>query len=97
MKNQRCQPHPHRKDTFKEHEAVVTRLIYALGRAALSEVGLPISTDQLESLYGTAKHHGTGEIKDANRIATRLPALCGAFTMNEAEKILDITNNSKNL
>jgi hypothetical protein len=57
----------------------------------MNKVGLPISTDQLESLYGTAKHHGTGEIKDANRIATRLPALCGTFTMDEAKKVLDIT------
>jgi hypothetical protein len=57
----------------------------------MNKVGLPISTDQLESLYGTAKHHGTGEIKDANRIAMRLPALCGTFTMDEAEKVLNIT------
>ena len=57
----------------------------------MNNVGLPISTDQLESLFGTAKHHGTGEIKDANRIAMRLPALCGTFTMDEAKKVLDIT------
>lgn len=57
----------------------------------MNGVGLPISTDQLESLFGTAKHHGTGEIKDANRIAMRLPALCGTFTMDEAAKVLDIT------
>jgi hypothetical protein len=57
----------------------------------MNKVGLPISTDQLESLYGTAKHHGTGEIKDANRIAMRIPTLCGTFTMDEAEKILGIT------
>ena len=57
----------------------------------MNAVGLPISTDQLESLFGTAKHHGTGEIKDANRIAMRLPALCGTFTMDEATKVLDIT------
>ena len=70
---------------------------WAMQQLAIAEaigmngVGLPISTDQLESLFGTAKHHGTGEIKDANRIAMRLPALCGAFTMDEAEKVLDIT------
>ena len=57
----------------------------------MNNVGLPISTDQLESLYGTSKRHGTGEIKDANRIATRLSALCGAFTMDEAQKVAGIT------
>jgi hypothetical protein len=35
---------------------------------------LPISTDQLESLFGVGKRHGTGNVKDANQIATRLPA-----------------------
>ena len=70
---------------------------WAIQQLAIAEaigmngVGLPISTDQLESLFGTAKHHGTGEIKDANRIAMRLPALCGTFTMDEAVKVLDIT------
>jgi len=70
---------------------------WAIQQLAIAEaigmngVGLPISTDQLESLFGTAKHHGTGEIKDANRIAMRLPALCGTFTMDEAAKVLDIT------
>ena len=57
----------------------------------MNNVGLPISTDQLESLFGIAKHHGTGEVKDANRIATRLSALCGTFTMDDARKVLDIT------
>jgi len=41
------------------------------------EVGMPISSDSIESLFGVAKQHGTGEIKDANRIALRIPALCG--------------------
>jgi len=57
----------------------------------LNEVGLPISSDSIESLYGVAKHHGTGELKDANRIALRIPALCGELTREDAENVLRIT------
>ena len=38
-----------------------------------------------------AKHHGTGELKDANRIALRIPALCGELTRQDAENVLRIT------
>ncbi len=41
----------------------------------LDKIGMPISSDTLESLFGLAKYHGTGEIKDANRIAQRIPVL----------------------
>jgi hypothetical protein len=57
----------------------------------LDEVGLPISSDSIESLFGVAKHHGTGELKDANRIALRIPALCGELTREDAENVLRIT------
>jgi hypothetical protein len=57
----------------------------------MNHIGLPVSTDQIESLFGIGKHHGTAEIKDANRIAMRLPALCGTFMPDDAKKILDIT------
>jgi hypothetical protein len=30
---------------------------------------MPICSDILESLYGVGKTHGTGKVKDANRIA----------------------------
>ena len=52
---------------------------------------LPISTDQLESLFGVGKRHGTGNVKDANQIATRLPALCGTLTIDDARKVLAIS------
>jgi hypothetical protein len=58
---------------------------------AIDNIGLPISTDQIESLFGIAKRHGTGEMKDANRIAMRLPALCGAVTIDEAKQVLKVT------
>jgi hypothetical protein len=66
--------------------------IQQLGIAkTLGRAKLPISTDQIESLFGLGKSHGTGEVKDANRIATRLAALCGTFTRDDARKVLDIT------
>jgi hypothetical protein len=43
----------------------------------LDQVGLPISSDAIASLFGVAKQHGVGETQDAARIALRLPALCG--------------------
>lgn len=57
----------------------------------LAEVGLPISSDPIESLFGLAKQHGTGEFKDAHRIAPRLPALCGLPTRAEAYQVLEIS------
>ncbi len=57
----------------------------------LAEIGLPISSDAIESLFGLAKHHGGGEIQDANRIALRLPALCGTPTRAEAQQVLEIS------
>jgi len=57
----------------------------------LDGVGLPISSDPIESLFGVAKQHGVGEIKDANRIALRLPALCGTPTREEAKQVLEVS------
>lgn len=55
------------------------------------KIGMPISSDQIESLFGLAKQHGVGEIKDAGRIAIRLPAMCGVPTRVEAEQVLGIS------
>jgi hypothetical protein len=57
----------------------------------LDQVGLPISSDAIESLFGVAKHHGVGETQDAARIALRLPALCGTPTREEAQQVLEIS------
>jgi hypothetical protein len=57
----------------------------------LDHVGLPISSDTIESLFGVAKHHGVGQTQDAARIALRLPALCGAPTPEEAEQVLGVS------
>jgi hypothetical protein len=57
----------------------------------LDQVGLPISSDPIESLFGLAKQHGGGEIKDASRMALRLPAFCGAPTRQEARQVLEVS------
>jgi hypothetical protein len=56
----------------------------------LDKTGMPIASDQIESLFGVAKQHGMGAVKDADRIALRLPALCGDPTRAEAERVLQI-------
>jgi hypothetical protein len=57
----------------------------------LDHSGLPISSDAIESLFGVAKRHGVGETPDANRMALRLPALCGVPTQEEAEQVLQVS------
>jgi hypothetical protein len=57
----------------------------------LDKVGLPISSDPIESLFGLTKQHGAGPVKDANRMALRIPALCGVPTLEEAGEVLEIT------
>lgn len=54
-------------------------------------MGLPISSDPVESLFGVAKQHGIDETKDANRIAVRLPALCGQVTQEDAQRVLEVS------
>jgi hypothetical protein len=57
----------------------------------LDQVGVPISSDTIESLFGVGKRHGVGETPDAARIALRLPALCGRPTREEAEQVLGVS------
>jgi hypothetical protein len=57
----------------------------------LDAVGLPISSDPIESLFGLTKQHGVGPVKEANRMALRIPALCGVPTLEEAGQVLEIT------
>ena len=57
----------------------------------LDQVGVPISSDTIESLFGVGKRHGVGETPDAARIALRLPAFCGLPTRQEAEQILGVS------
>lgn len=69
-------------------------LVYQLETATalgLDHIGLPISSDAIESLFAVAKHHGVGETQDADRIALRLPAFCGIPTREEAQHVLEVS------
>ena len=57
----------------------------------LGNMGMTICSDNIESLFGLGKQHGTGEIKDANRIALRLPAFCGEVTKESAQMVMNIS------
>ena len=74
-----------------EFEAYLEHQLATAKTFGLDHIGLPISSDAIESLFGVAKRHGVGQTQDAARIALRLPALCGAPTREEAEQVLGIS------
>ncbi len=90
----KCAPHietirsPSVRHDFSSYLKGQLEIAIKLG---LDEVGMTISSDQIESVFGLSKQHGAGEIKDAGRIAIRIPALCGTPTKAEAEQSLKIT------
>ncbi len=57
----------------------------------MGNIGMPVSSDNIESLFGLAKTHGTGDVKDANRIALRLPAFCGRVNSDSARMVVGVT------
>jgi hypothetical protein len=57
----------------------------------LDKAGMPVSSDNIESLFGVVKRHGTGEIKDPFRMALRIPALCGTLTREDARNVLNVS------
>jgi hypothetical protein len=57
----------------------------------LEHTGMPISSDNIESLFAVSKQHGCAEVKDANRIALRIPAMCGELTRKEVQMVLSIS------
>jgi len=73
---------------FRAYLALQLEIAKTLG---LDHVGLPISSDTIESLFGVAKHHGVSQTQDAARIALRLPALCAAPTRQEAQEVLAVS------
>ena len=56
----------------------------------LDTIGLPISSDPIESLFGIAKQQSQGPIKDADRVALYLPSFCGPLGPDEAKRVLEI-------
>ena len=93
-----CQPLIGEMPSARVCQAFEAYLEYQLATAktlGLDQLGLPISSDAIESLFGVAKRHGVGQTPDAARIALRLPAWCGAPMREEAEQVLGI-EQSKN-
>jgi len=72
-------------------EAYLSHQLKTAETLGLDQVGLPISSDAIESLFGVAKRHGVGQTQDAARMALRLPALCGTPTREEVEQMLGIS------
>ena len=72
-------------NAYLEHQLKTAKTL------GLDHVGLPISSDAIESLFGVAKQHGVGETQDAARIALRLPAFCGVPTREEAQQVLEVS------
>ena len=75
----------------KPFDAYLRYQLQTATELGLDKVGMPISSDAIESLFGVAKRHGTGELHDAGRIALRVPALCGALTREEAQAVATIS------
>jgi len=75
----------------REFTAYLAHQLETATTLGLDHVGLPISSDSIESLFGVAKHHGVGETQDAARIALRLPAFCGVPTREEAAQVLEVS------
>ena len=59
-------------------------------KLGMGNIGLPVCSDNIESLFGIGKTQGIGEIKDANRIAERLPAFCGQLTEESARMVMSV-------
>ncbi len=75
----------------QEFTAYLAHQLKTAKTLGLEHVGLPISSDPIESLFGVVKRHGMGQTQDAARIALRVPALCGAPTREEAKQVLGIS------
>jgi hypothetical protein len=75
----------------QEFRAYLAHQLEMATTLGLGQVGVPISSDSIESLFGVGKRHGVGETSDAARIALRLPAFCGTPTREEAERVLGVS------
>jgi hypothetical protein len=89
-----CEPLIDAMPSSVVRQALRAYLLYQLDIAktlGLDHIGMPISSDTIESLFGVGKHHGMGQTQDAARIALRLPAFCGAPTREEAQEVLTVS------
>ena len=72
-------------------EAWMNKHLSVASELGLDTLGLPISSDPIESLFGVTKQHSQGPIKDADRLAVYLPAFCGKLSQDDATRVLEIS------
>jgi hypothetical protein len=72
-------------------EAWMDKHLSVARELGLDTLGLPISSDPIESLFGVAKQHSQGPIKDADRLAVYLPAFCGKLSQGDAARVLEVS------
>jgi len=72
-------------------EAWMDKHLTVASELGLDTTGLPISSDPIESLFGVAKQHCQGPIKDADRLAVYLPAFCGNLRQGDAARVLEVS------
>ena len=82
---------PPRSNVRKGFTAWAEKQLRVADSLGLGKTGMPISSDTIESVFGVAKQHGTGTIKDANHIARRIPALTGKVTEKDVRQVLSIS------
>jgi hypothetical protein len=82
---------PPRSNVRKGFTAWAEKQLKVADELGLGKTGMPISSDTIESVFGVAKQHGAGTIKDANHIARRIPALVGKVTKEDARQVLSIS------
>jgi len=75
----------------KGFEAWMDKHLSVASELGLDTLGLPISSDPIESLFGVAKQRSQGPIKDADRLAVYLPAFCGKLSQGDAARVLEIS------
>src|SRR6266853_582891 len=72
-------------------EAWMAKHLAVASELSLDTVGLPISSDPIESLFGVVKQRSQGPIKDADRLAVYLPAFCGQRSQGDAAHVLEVS------
>jgi hypothetical protein len=89
--HQRVEVMPPYSPVRRGFEAWMDKHLAVARELGLDAVGLPISSDPIESLFGVAKQRSQGPIKDADRLAVYLPAFCGQLSRADAARVLEVS------
>lgn len=88
---QRVEAIPPSSPVRQGFEAWMAKHLRVARELSLDTVGLPISSDPIESLFGVVKQRSQGPIKDADRLAVYLPAFCGQLSPGDAASVLEVS------